>query len=444
MKAVVVGGGHAGLAAAYRLKKAGWDVTLLEARHEVGGRARTFRKGPYLIEAGATQMSTGYQEYMKLANEVGAQDDLVGGTNKVILLRKGKQYVIDGAKPWTAAVSGALSLKSKLLMIRAIRDFTKLTPPMDVLNVSASHAADFETCAEYCDRRLNREIFDVLVDPLVRTYVLNRGAKASAVEWFSGIRNLAGQKFVAIKGGIQSLPRRVANMLDDVRLNAPVKAVRRVGGGVEVDHETASGTIETIAADACVVATTLDQTVAIAPDLRPAMGELVDTITYNQAVLVHIGYKAATRSDAAGVIVGTAEHPQIGLVWLEHNKIDDAAPKGHSLITYYFEHSGVDEVKPGDDAQFIDIAKRYGETLFPELKGQADMEAVSRWDRAIPHPAVGVYTAVDRMKSKLDPRSPIQPAGDYFTCTGQNSAIHWGNTAADTIIRNIGRRNSTA
>src|SRR6476661_2046259 len=35
---VVIGAGLAGLAAAYKLKNAGWKVTILEARDRIGGR----------------------------------------------------------------------------------------------------------------------------------------------------------------------------------------------------------------------------------------------------------------------------------------------------------------------------------------------------------------------------------------------------------------------
>lgn len=55
-KVVVLGAGIAGLATAYELGKAGYDVTILEAQDRTGGRNRTIRGGDSLTElGGATQ-----------------------------------------------------------------------------------------------------------------------------------------------------------------------------------------------------------------------------------------------------------------------------------------------------------------------------------------------------------------------------------------------------
>lgn len=53
-KVVVLGAGNAGLASAYELSQAGYDVTVIEARSFPGGRAQTARKGFSLTELGGT------------------------------------------------------------------------------------------------------------------------------------------------------------------------------------------------------------------------------------------------------------------------------------------------------------------------------------------------------------------------------------------------------
>lgn len=53
-KAIVIGGGFGGMAAALRLRKRGYDVALLEKGNQLGGRARVFKRNGYTFDAGPT------------------------------------------------------------------------------------------------------------------------------------------------------------------------------------------------------------------------------------------------------------------------------------------------------------------------------------------------------------------------------------------------------
>lgn len=53
-KAIVVGSGFGGLAAAIRLSNLGFDVAILEAGASAGGRARVFKRDDYVFDAGPT------------------------------------------------------------------------------------------------------------------------------------------------------------------------------------------------------------------------------------------------------------------------------------------------------------------------------------------------------------------------------------------------------
>ncbi len=61
-KIVVLGSGVAGLTSAYELSKAGYDVTLLEARDRIGGRSYTARKGTKLTELGGEAQTCAFDE----------------------------------------------------------------------------------------------------------------------------------------------------------------------------------------------------------------------------------------------------------------------------------------------------------------------------------------------------------------------------------------------
>jgi phytoene desaturase len=59
-RAVVIGSGFGGLAAAVRLRTRGYAVTVIEALDQPGGRARTFRHGDFVFDAGPTVITAPY------------------------------------------------------------------------------------------------------------------------------------------------------------------------------------------------------------------------------------------------------------------------------------------------------------------------------------------------------------------------------------------------
>ena len=70
-RAVVIGSGFGGLAAAVRLLARGYDVTVLERHDQPGGRARVFRDKGYVFDAGPTVITAPFlfEELWELAGE---------------------------------------------------------------------------------------------------------------------------------------------------------------------------------------------------------------------------------------------------------------------------------------------------------------------------------------------------------------------------------------
>ena len=62
VKIVILGAGIAGLTAGYELRKAGYDVTILEARDRVGGRNWTIRRGTRVELNGATDQRCAFDD----------------------------------------------------------------------------------------------------------------------------------------------------------------------------------------------------------------------------------------------------------------------------------------------------------------------------------------------------------------------------------------------
>lgn len=92
----VIGGGFAGLTAAYRLARAGYDVTLWE-RNQYGGQAGTFPVGDTELEIFYHHLFKSDREIASLAEELGIGDKLVWHPSNVGYFTDGKIYPLNGA-----------------------------------------------------------------------------------------------------------------------------------------------------------------------------------------------------------------------------------------------------------------------------------------------------------------------------------------------------------
>ena len=79
--AVILGAGIAGLVAAYELRKAGWAVTVLEARDRIGGRVWTLRGGDRIVQQGRPDQSVSFAA----GNYMNAGAARIPSTHRLIL-----------------------------------------------------------------------------------------------------------------------------------------------------------------------------------------------------------------------------------------------------------------------------------------------------------------------------------------------------------------------
>ena len=83
MKVAIIGGGVAGLTAAYRLLQAGHDVALFEAEPQLGGLVRTFDVGGAPLECFYHHIFSTDTTIIALIRELGLEDRLVWKDSKV-------------------------------------------------------------------------------------------------------------------------------------------------------------------------------------------------------------------------------------------------------------------------------------------------------------------------------------------------------------------------
>jgi oxygen-dependent protoporphyrinogen oxidase len=430
---VVVGAGLSGLVAAYRLQRAGATVTVLESASGPGGRVQTQRHGDYIVDTGPDALTAGYTSYLGLVQDLGLGDRLVDTSAVIGLVRGGRLIDLDPAKllrlPFTRALStlGKLRLAAGFIRLRkAIRD-------VDSYDMGRSAALDDPDVSahDFALRHFAREVAEYLIDPIMRLTTGTGAREASSVNvlgalgaWSSGLRS--------VRGGLATVTNALASGLD-VRYGATVTRVDETESGVSVSYTDASGTHD-VSAGSCVISTMYHRAVEMWPSLLTASPAFGDKLRNVKLISVSLGYRVPTRSRAYTVLVPTVEQPECLLIFLQHNKSADRAPRGHSLVTIYTDTAVTDRFLEYTDAQLEAWAAGVVEGLCPELAGSRDLSVVTRWPHAGYLADPGFWRRNSALRDALPTRGPVQVAGDLFGAGSMESAARWGEHAARCVV----------
>jgi len=430
----VIGAGLSGLTAALRLQQRGFETTIFEATDAPGGRASSVAKDGFIVDTGATALATSYDSYLPLIEELGLSDEVIAQCSVMGVLRGDKVHLLDMKDPTAGLRTGLLSIGSKLKLVRVLIDAFKAKRAGMLKNSDMYRAAplDVESASEYTLRKLNKEVLDYLVSPIVRIMLMTDPYKATKVELLSGISNVFGSKIMALKGGVGHLANVMASQLKPL-YNSPVTAIRESSGGVEIDFKQ-NGLNETQAFDAAVVATTLPVAIDICDGAYAPLTKLASTLKYVPGLTVGVAMKRKPDSPAFAVLVPSVEDSDIALAFLDHNKSPDRAPEGKGLVDFHWETSAAARMANASDEQIIARTMEMTRRLFPEVaEDDIEFAHVTRWSAALPFTSVGSYRAIGEFVRTMDHKGRVHFAGDYMSMAGQNTAVEMGNRAASRI-----------
>ena len=256
----IVGGGIAGLAAAYRLQRQGYEVQVFEATDEVGGLAAVYETPGDDIEKFYHHLSKSEETIVDLAEELGLGDRVEWriGTNG---------YYVDGVAhplntPWEILAYPHMSLydKFRLGMLTLGVDIRGGIPDVDAYDDLAEYEHD--TVREFVSEHTTRSVYENFVDPLLDGKYGDRKTEISAA-WFLGRVRFRGERdplrgeiLGYFDGGFGVLLDALVDAVgrENITTGARVTDLAVSGGAVESLTVERAGTVTTHAVDAAVVA----------------------------------------------------------------------------------------------------------------------------------------------------------------------------------------------
>ncbi|KAJ1271647.1 hypothetical protein BS78_06G142700 [Paspalum vaginatum] len=198
----VIGAGLSGLAAAYRLRRSGVNVTVFEAADRAGGKIRTNSEAGFLWDEGANTMTEGELEASRLIDDLGLHEmqQYPNSQHKRYIVKDGAPTLIP-SDPISLMKSSVLSTKSKIALF--LEPFLyKKTNTRTSGKVSEEHLT--ESVGSFFERHFGREVVDYLIDPFVAGTSAGDPESLSICHAFPALWNLERKYGSIIVGAILS------------------------------------------------------------------------------------------------------------------------------------------------------------------------------------------------------------------------------------------------
>lgn len=222
---VVVGGGFAGLSAAYELETVGYKVTVLEARNEVGGRVESKTGDPVpgqVVEHGAELIGLNHKAWWSYKRILGLhlRPILESGTSPVIL----------GGKPLSSQQATIL-LHQMNEAQKLINNAARAVNAQEPWNTRSARALDRLSLAKGLKRIPMSKQCRLAYLELLQT---DNGVQATKQSWLGNLAMIKGgglrrywtdTETHRCEGGNQQLAFRLKSKLTDVRTKTTVTGI---------------------------------------------------------------------------------------------------------------------------------------------------------------------------------------------------------------------------
>ena len=423
---VIIGGGIAGLSAAWRLRHR--DALLLEASDRLGGRMRSDPCGEYWLNYGAHLFPAPGSLVDGLAREcgletvpvVGSMMGLAVGSTRLtsgrvetyplrlpLSLRDRAAFAKAGMKVMRAvARSAGLDRRYDFEDERTFGEFLGPLPP-------AVH--QIFSCAAH---RATAELDELSAGCGIGLFALVWGGKGSLIA-----RNLVG--------GTGRLPAELGRRLRDrARTGVPVEAVEQDGSELVVRCDG-----EEIRARHVIVAAQAPHAAPLVAGVAPAAAGALSQLTYGLFLTVAVETGETGPMPYDGVYAMATPGRAFDMFTNQAHALRSTGPRrpGGSLMLFAGGRAAAALAAEGDDV----VARRFLDDLhdlYPETRGVIRSASVHRWElgNVYARPGRGrLQAALDGAHGTFE---NLHLAGDYFAELGNmEAAARTGVEAAERV-----------
>jgi oxygen-dependent protoporphyrinogen oxidase len=482
MRTAIIGGGIAGLAAAFELEKARaagaqLEYTLFETRDRLGGSLASEIVDGAVLERGPDSFLSEKPAAAELCRELGLGSELIPSNDAAR-----KTYIV--VKNRLVALPDGLMflVPTKLIPTATTRLFswtTKLRMGMELLLPPRPSGEPDEAVAALVERHFGAEAVDRLADPLLSgiyggdaaqlsaravlprlvemegeygsltrgMLAAHRKMRAKAAAQKSGKSNGTGgakpaasarSTFTTPRGGMQQFIDALVARLDagSVRCSTAVSGLERVEAGWKVETAWSAEIF-----DGVIMASPAWAAAVLLGNVDAALGEELATIPYSSSITVNLIYDEARLGklpDGFGFLVPASEKRAMLACTFVHRKFLGRTPPGKAVLRAFLGGMKNEALLAESDEALVGTVRReLAEILGENMIGLAiepEHTQVSRWRRAMAQYAVGHQQRIERIAARVAGLPGLRLVGNAYDGIGIPDCIRLGRKAAKELL----------